>query len=79
MDLYKAKKLGQAYPLRRSTVALMAMEAAVAIRRIRLTVKQVCVRVRFFFVPFLSLSEVAEDNPYPRKSFLSSQTKILDR
>lgn len=39
----------------------------------------VCACQVFFFVPFLSLSEVAEDNPYPRKSFLSSQTKILDR
>uniref|UniRef100_A0A8D8ABB7 (northern house mosquito) hypothetical protein n=1 Tax=Culex pipiens TaxID=7175 RepID=A0A8D8ABB7_CULPI len=38
MDQSNAKKRGQAYPLRRSTVALM--EAAVAIRRIRLTVKQ---------------------------------------
>uniref|UniRef100_A0A8D8L0N8 (northern house mosquito) hypothetical protein n=1 Tax=Culex pipiens TaxID=7175 RepID=A0A8D8L0N8_CULPI len=35
MDQSNAKKRGQAYPLRRSTVALM--EAAVAIRRIRLT------------------------------------------
>lgn len=61
MDQSNAKKRGQAYPLRRSTVALM--EAAVAIRRIRLTVKQVCVQREIGFRPLI----IPKPNPFPLK------------